>query len=78
MVRKKYTKTQTKLNAEQRKKNIKNAFEVIKSHSFKNKIILLIDDVITTGSTVEECACLLKNNQASEVYLASIAMTALN
>ncbi len=57
--------------------NIKNSF-IIKNHdSIKNKNILLIDDVITTGATSNECARLLKLFNAKSVKLITIARTIL-
>ncbi|MDZ7765344.1 MAG: hypothetical protein U5K00_13100 [Melioribacteraceae bacterium] len=50
--RKKYTESQTKLTAEERKENMSNAFEVSNPKQIENKNILLIDDVVTSGATV--------------------------
>ena len=70
----KNTRTQTKLDEESRKKNVSNAFEV-NNGKIKDKIVLLIDDVLTTGTTVNECARVLKEAGAKKVYscVASIA-----
>ena len=51
----KYTETQTKKNKVQRLENIKNAFEIKNAQELEGKTVLLIDDVITTGSTLVEC-----------------------
>ena len=71
------TRTQTLFDAEGRKKNIKGAFMLGKSSAdqIAGKKVLLVDDVITTGSTIKECAITLKTNGASEVYAASAAIT---
>ena len=71
------TQTQTLFDAEGRKKNIAGAFSMNDRFvDFLNgKNILLVDDVITTGSTVRECAKVLKENGAAEVYAASAAIT---
>ncbi|OGE79712.1 MAG: hypothetical protein A2660_03015 [Candidatus Doudnabacteria bacterium RIFCSPHIGHO2_01_FULL_45_18] len=69
--RHKFTKPQTTLNAEARKKNIENAFEL--SGNPENKKILLVDDVVTSGSTANELAKLLKRGKAAEVWILTSA-----
>jgi len=69
----KMTQTQTKLNFLERKNNMQNAFELRKNRSIKNKKIILVDDVITTGATVIECAKILKENGASKIFAVSLA-----
>ncbi|OQB25806.1 MAG: DNA utilization protein GntX [Firmicutes bacterium ADurb.Bin182] len=60
------TGTQTKLSHKQREKNVKGAFSVLSN--VKGLDIVLIDDVITTGSTLSECAKVLKKAGAGKVY----------
>lgn len=68
LIRKKYTTSQVKVKSRKKRvSNIKNAFCVVAPHKIKGKSILLIDDVITTGSTIEECAKVLKNAGAKKV-----------
>lgn len=76
LVRLRQTQTQTSFDADGRKKNVKGAFGVGKSYvgGVVGRSILLIDDVITTGATVKECARTLKSNGAREVYAASAAI----
>jgi competence protein ComFC len=67
----KNTVSQTKLNKEERLKNVESAFVAVKDLS--NQKILLIDDVITTGSTINACAHVLINNRAALVNAAALA-----
>lgn len=52
----KYTATQTKKSKEERITNVKKAFDIIDKIDLNNKQVVLIDDVITTGVTINECA----------------------
>ncbi len=65
--RTKNTESQVHLNQEKRADNLKDAFITTNSR-WKDKNVLLIDDVITTGSTINECARALKNSGVKEVY----------
>lgn len=68
------TKPQSQtFSANQRKSNLIGAFAVNKKYLIKEKNILLIDDVITTGNTVNSCARLLKKAGAKKVYVAALA-----
>jgi ComF family protein len=71
----KNNKQQTALTRKQRKKNVKGIFKIRpgKSHFIKGKIILLIDDVITTGATIEECAKELIKGGCKAVYILTLA-----
>jgi ComF family protein len=67
--RKKYTVSQTALNKKERMRNVSGAF--ICSDSMENKNVLIVDDVITTGSTLKACAqCLIKKG-AESIQLAA-------
>ncbi len=66
-------KTQSGLKKKDRIENIKNAFVIFNSHLLENKTILLVDDVFTTGSTINECARVLKRNGAFAVYSVTLA-----
>lgn len=62
------TEKQHRLSREQRSKNLKNAFSVTQPACIKGKTVLLVDDIFTTGSTMNECAAVLKKAGAASVY----------
>lgn len=68
------TETQTHLSAEERMANVSDAFRTVKGKRVYDKTLLLVDDVITTGSTILECARVLKLAGAGKIYAASIAL----
>lgn len=83
IIRKKYTTPQMKIKKyKARQENIKNMFAINSNpllpqagegarradEGIKNRTILLVDDIATTGSTLFECAKVLKSNSASKVY----------
>jgi len=70
----KNTRTQTRLTDEQRQKNVLGAFSVC-NDDIEDKKVLLIDDVLTTGATIKECARVLKESGAAEVYSCVAAIT---
>jgi ComF family protein len=70
----KHTRTQTRLQESKRRKNVRNAF-IVDADDVANKNILLIDDVLTTGATMNECARVLKQAGAREVYSCVAAIT---
>lgn len=69
------TPTQGHLNADERRKNVRHAFAVSEKRKglVEDKSILLIDDVYTTGSTVEECAKALQAAGAKKVDVLTVA-----
>ena len=67
------TAPQTELSAAERQKNIRGAFAVCQERAVAEKAILLIDDVFTTGSTVEECAKVLLKAGAKRVDVLTLA-----
>ena len=73
VLRKKFTKTQTKLKRNQRQINVSNAFLLNPKFDVVHKNILIVDDVFTTGSTVNAISKLLKNNAVSKIYVLTIA-----
>lgn len=74
--RHKYTSSQTQLTAVERKQNVGDAFSVkkISGSEIEGKRFLVLDDVITTGATVEACAEALKESGALEVVAGSVAL----
>lgn len=64
---------QTGLQGVERRRNVKNAFEVSRPEIIRNKKILLVDDVLTTGATVNECARVLMKSKAAEVSVFTFA-----
>jgi ComF family protein len=72
IIRTKFTETQTKKSRLERSENVNKVFEVTKKAIFENKHILLIDDVITTGATIESCA-----NELTQITNCKVSIGAL-
>ncbi len=68
-----FTGPQGRLSRAKRFKNIKGCFKIKEKEFIKGKNILLIDDVIASGSTVRECARMLKKAGANKVFVLAIA-----
>src|ERR1700757_2344362 len=68
-----YTTTQTALDRSERMENLHNAFRLRKNADVRSLRVLLIDDVLTTGSTLSECARGLKRAGALSVHAATAA-----
>jgi len=71
------TAPQKKLTAIQRSGNMLGVFDLAEGAVVKNKRILLVDDIITTGATLDECAKMLKIYGAESVVAATVAATVL-
>ena len=71
-----WTEPQVNLSAAERLENVKGAFAVSSSSDLSGKKILLVDDVYTTGSTVKECAKILKHAGAEAVIACAVARAA--
>jgi len=74
LVRTDYTDSQTKKSRLDRFANVQNAFEVKEQDQIKGKHLLLVDDVITTGATLEACALQLLAVDNVQISLAAIAL----
>ncbi len=74
LVRSSFTETQTAKSRMDRFQNVVNAFEVKKPELLKGKHILLVDDVITTGATLEACGIKLLEVEGTRVSMATIAI----
>ena len=68
-----FTTTQTAFDRGERIQNLRHAFRLRKNTDVRKLDVLLIDDVLTTGSTLSECARILKENGARSVYAATAA-----
>ena len=67
------TGQQSKLTGTERKKNLSGAFSIKDLPKVKNRVILLVDDVMTTGATLSEAASVLKKAGADKVYVFALA-----
>jgi ComF family protein len=68
-----YTSLQANLGYAQRQQNLQNAF--LANSNVQDKVILLVDDIMTTGATASECALALKKAGALKVFVTTIART---
>jgi ComF family protein len=75
LVRKRDTSSQTGLTAHQRRANLRGAFAVAQPEAVKEREVLVVDDVYTTGATASECARVLRRAGASKVWIATVART---
>lgn len=71
--RTRYTTTQTKLDRSERMENLRGAFRVRHTRRVKGRHLILVDDVFTTGSTVEECSRVLMHAGAATVRVITVA-----
>ncbi|MEK6745340.1 MAG: ComF family protein [Nitrospirota bacterium] len=76
LVRVRYTRPQVELSGRERAENVRGAFNLVRPAEVSDKRILLIDDVFTTGATMNECAKVLKDAGAASVTVLTLARTA--
>jgi len=65
--------SQTKLNRAKRWDNVKGIFEIVSDKNLRNKHVLLVDDTLTTGATLESCGQALLNVPGIELSIATVA-----
>lgn len=73
LVRVRETASQTGLTRHQRRANMRGAFAVVRPERIENKNVLLMDDVMTTGTTASECSRVLLRAGAKQVFVATVA-----
>lgn len=73
LIRNLHTSTQTRKNRYERWENVEDIFEVTQPDEFEGKHVLLIDDVVTTGSTLESCAYQILQIENVKVSIATLA-----
>ena len=75
LCRSKRSKKQKKLNIKERQKNVKNSFSFNSNEDIFGGIVVLVDDVVTTGATASACIKELRSHGAGEVILLSLVRT---
>ena len=73
VVRQRYTGTQTGHDLQGRLKNLSEAFRVDQQESVKDKLIIIVDDVFTTGATSYALAQVLKESGVNEMGILTVA-----
>ncbi|MFC2169782.1 ComF family protein [Acidobacteriota bacterium] len=73
LVKTRNTPPQTLLEVDERQKSVKGAFDVSGKEKIAGKIVLLVDDVFTTGATIQECSRILKSVGAKEIRALTLA-----
>jgi ComF family protein len=76
LVRTRYTSQQSRLPMRRRWDNVRGAFAVRRPRVVEGRTVLLVDDVLTTGGTADECARVLKRAGAARVEVLTLARTA--
>jgi len=71
--RRSFTATQTSKNAQERWKNVSGVFRLAKRREVEHRHVLLVDDVLTTGATLETCGHALLEAEGCKVSVATLA-----
>lgn len=74
LIRSSNTNTQTEMDRFRRNENMRNVFKLVNPDSIRQKNILLVDDVLTTGATLESCAIELLKGSPKSICMATVAM----
>lgn len=75
LLRSRETPPQTELREDERRKNVRRAFQVNSQRSVRGKRLLLVDDIYTSGATVNECSRALLRAGAKEIHVLTLART---
>lgn len=73
VVRKRFTETQTKKHRTERWENVEGSFEISDPNKLKDKHILLVDDVVTTGATLDACGAEILKVEGTQLSIATLA-----
>ena len=73
LIKTKDNKPQSEMKQDSRKSNVSGVYKVINKEKINNKKVLIVDDIFTTGSTVDECAKVLKENNAESIGVFTLA-----
>ena len=76
VIRQKFTETQTRKHRTERWENVEGSFKIKNAELLKGKNILLVDDVITTGATLEACGSVILQTEGAKLYIATLAHAA--
>lgn len=73
VIRQRFTETQTRKHRTERWENVSGSFVINNPASLKGKKLLLVDDVVTTGATLEACGSILLQTEGVKLYIATLA-----